>query len=305
MNKKAIVTGGAGFVGSHLTETLVADGWSVVVIDDLSTGVKENVLDDERVTFVQKSITEPALVEHIEGADCVFHLAAQVSVQKSVEDPAGSHEVNVNGFLKVLEAMRASGVSRLVLVSSAAVYGSNASIPVREGAAFEPESPYGLQKAVSEQYAKLYQSLYGIETVIFRPFNLYGPRQRAESPYAGVVAKFVDLALKGEQPTIFGDGSNVRDFLCVHDAVRAFVLGATAPEAAGQVFNIGTGIGVTVLELAEKIYAFSGKECAPQFEQSRVGDISKSITDPSRIHEVLGWQAQVSLDEGLKELLKV
>jgi UDP-glucose 4-epimerase len=302
--KRTLVTGGAGFFGSHLVDALLARGLEVVIIDDLSNGLRENIPKDARVTFIESSITDPSIVKDFINVDCVFHLAAEVSVPKSIEEPRHAHEVNVDGFVNILEAIRIQKVPRVVCISSAAIYGNNAPTPVKESEPYAPESPYGLHKAITEQYARLYSRLYGVESVIVRPFNLYGSRQRADSVYAGAIARFVALAKVGEQATIFGDGSYIRDFLSVHDAVRALLLCGELPQAAGETFNIGTNTGVTILEVLEKIYSLVGVPCKPSFKPPRPGDIVESVTDASHIKNILGWEAQISIDDGLKELIR-
>lgn len=308
-NKRAIVTGGAGFIGSHLVEALVVDGWRVTVLDDLSTGRLENLeAVKDQITFIECSITEECIDEHFQESSVVFHLAAEVSVPRSIEEPMRAHTVNVHGFLKVLEAMRLHNVKQMVLVSSAAVYGSNAPIPVVESLPYAPESPYGLHKVISEQYARMYRLLYGIESVILRPFNVYGPRQRADSPYSGVVAQFATLARNGLQPVIFGDGSYTRDFVSVHDAVWALMLAARYSSQTNpvyHVFNMGTGKATTIEQLAQTIYASAGIDCEPEYQPVRGGDIRESVADIRRITQELQWKPEWSLEEGIEELMSI
>ncbi len=280
---KAIVTGGKGFIGSHLVSALEARGDTTVVVD-----------------LPECDIRDPeALAAACAGADTIFHLAAIASVQQSIEDPVGTHTTNVVGLLNVLEAARHAKVKKVVFASSAAVYGSAAPTPTLESAPLAPESPYGMHKLMGEQYMALYRTLHSIDTTSLRFFNVYGPGQKGDSPYSGVVAKFLELARAGGQPTIFGDGSTVRDFVHVRDVVAA-ILAAAQSSAPGPI-NVGTGKGVTIVELAQAVWSAAGKEAMPVFLPAQEGDIKVSTAAVGLAKEVLGWSASVPLSQGIKE----
>ncbi len=283
---KSVVTGGAGFIGTHLMHTLQEQGHEVAVVD-LKTG--SDILDTR------------ALALACAGADVLYHLAAVASVQKSMEDPLSTHQTNVDGLLNVLEAARTFKIKKVVFASSAAVYGSGAPVPTPEDAPLSPESPYGLHKLMGEQYMALYRALWGIDTTSLRFFNVYGPGQQADSPYAGVVSKFIELAHKGAQPTIYGDGSNTRDFVHVRDVVAA-IIAAGAARVHGP-FNIGTGASISVLELARAVWAAAGRECVPIFAPAKSGDILASTAIVAHAKQELGWEAKVAFADGIKELV--
>ncbi len=305
---KALVTGGAGFIGSHLVEALCRRGVRTVVLDDLSSGSRANLAGaDAAFEFIEGSVTDPASVRRaVAGCDRVFHLAALVSVPQSVAQPVESHRRNVLGTLEVLEAACAAGVRRIVLASSSAVYGDGPEPCKREDLPSRPLSPYALQKLAAEQYAGLFHRLYGLETVALRFFNVFGPRQPADSPYAGVIARFCRAFLAGEPPRIFGDGRQSRDFVYVTDVVAALLAAAEAPagRVAGRAFNIGTGRSRTLLELVETLQQLTGRTLPPRFEPARPGDIRHSCPDLAAAHAALNWRAEVSWEEGLARTLE-
>lgn len=305
---KALVTGGAGFIGSHLVEALGRRGVRTVVLDDLSSGTRANLAGaGAEIEFLEGSVTDPAAVRHaVAGCTWVFHLAALVSVPQSVAHPMESHRRNVLGTLEVLEAARAAGVRRLVLASSSAVYGDSLEPAQREDQPPRPLSPYALQKFTAEQYGRLFHRLYGLETVALRFFNVFGPRQAADSPYSGVIARFCRCFLAGEPPRIFGDGRQSRDFVYVTDVVAANLAAAMAPAArvSGRTFNIGTGRSRTLLELVEALQKLTGRALDPRFEAARPGDIRHSCPDLAAAHTALDWRAEVSWEEGLARTLE-
>jgi len=295
-----IVTGGAGFIGSHISEALSGEH-EVVVIDDLSAGHRENLrgIDCE---FVRGSITDLALLqETFAGADGVFHQAAIASVPRSVEDPLLTHAVNLTGTLNVLIAARDCGVRKVVMASSAAVYGENPELPKREEMAPDLLSPYAAQKLSDEHYATVFSKLYGLSTVCLRYFNVFGPRQDPSSPYSGVISIFASRILQGEPITIYGDGGQTRDFVYVRDVVQAN-LRAMASGAEG-VFNIARGEQTDLNTLARTMMRAAGREVTIHHGTSRAGDIRHSLADISRAGEVLGWKPEHRLDKGIFETM--
>ncbi len=305
---KALITGGAGFIGSHLAEALCRRGVRTVVLDDLSSGSLRNLPSGEgHLEFHQGSITDPdALRRALAGCDRVFHLAALVSVPQSLAQPRESHRRNVVGTLEVLTAAREAGVRRVVLASSSAVYGDGPELRKHEALPPRPLSPYALQKYTAEQYARLFHAWYGLETVALRFFNVFGPRQAADSPYSGVIARFCEAFLNDEPPCIYGDGRQSRDFVYVSDVVAALLAAADAPaaRAAGRVFNVGTGQSRTLLELVATLQQLTGRALEPRFEPARPGDIRHSCPDLSAIRTALGWQAEVAWEDGLARTLE-
>lgn len=306
--KKVLVTGGAGFIGSHLVQTLVHCGAHVTVLDDLSTGSQENIAAVvSHITFITGSITDPALCAlACQGQDIVFHLAAVVSVTDSVANPLHCNEVNTQGTLNILQAARTADCTSFILSSSAAVYGN------KEGAAYEddvctPTSMYGLSKLMGEHYCRLYATSYGIGTVCLRYFNVYGPRQRADSPYSGVIARFMDR-LRANQPiTIFGDGNQTRDFVPVQVVVHAnLAAGALAKkQQQGQAINIGLGKQLSINALIEILRAdFPQYNAAISHEEARPGDIRHSIAHTERYTELCKNTGNLSTGIGLQDLTK-
>lgn len=296
--KRIVVTGGCGFIGSHLVEVLWKEN-GVIVIDDLSSGDLKNI-EGFAVEFHHRSITEP-LDDLFSDVDIVFHTAASVSVVTSVDDPRHDARVNIGGLLNVLETARRSGVGRSIFSSSTAVYGRARFTPITEEHPTEPLSPYGLSKLTGEGYFRLYHSLYGLETVCLRYFNVYGPRQQAHSPYSGVISIFSRNFLEGKPSTIYGNGLQTRDFVYVKDVVRANLLAATGgKEIVGRVFNIGTGLAISIKDLASLLGVPAE---ATVYGPPRPGDIRESVSDPGLSKNVLGFQATVTLEEGLDRYL--
>lgn len=296
--KRILVTGGGGFIGSHIVDSLAGDN-DVRVLDDFSSGVKSNV--HSNATIIEGNIGDRAALERaMKGVDIVFHQAALVSVTQSIETPTESYKTNVSGTVGVLDCARQEN-TRVVLASSAAIYGPPQSIPIHESHPKKPMSPYGLDKSVADQYAKLYHKQYGLETISLRYFNAYGPRQVADA-YSGVVSIFLDQARNGKPITIEGDGAQTRDFVHVSDIVQANLLAASA-NVAGEAYNVGTGNSVSVLELAETIKQVTDSESEIIHTEPRSSDISNSRAEISKIEAELGYEPTVELESGLATLL--
>lgn len=298
---RVLVTGGAGFIGSHLTHALVAEGYQVNVLDNLVTGHLKN-LDSvkDAVTFIHGDIRdENELSQAVAGCQIVFHLAAMVSVVQSVTQPLESMAINDVGTLNVLEAARNNNVQRVVLSSSSAIYGDDPQLPKIETMEPSPLSPYAVQKLTNEFYARLYHRLYGLETVCLRYFNVYGPRQDPSSPYSGVISIFMARAAEGKAPLIFGDGLQTRDFIYVGDVVQANVLAAHRDQAVGQAINVGTHQSISVNALWDKIAKIANTNAAPQHADPRPGDVVHSLSDIQKAHDLLGFKPTMGLREGL------
>lgn len=298
-----LVTGGAGFIGSHLVDALKAAGARVRVLDNFSTGKWENL--PAGVEIVEGDVRDRDAVERaMRGITHVFHLAAIASVAASIEDPLTTDEVNVRGTLHVLEAARAAKVRRVVFASSAAVYGEPEVVPVHERMAARPASPYAVSKLAGEAYCCAAFTTYGVETVPLRYFNVYGPRQDPRSPYSGVISLFAAAVREGRAPTIFGDGHQTRDFVYVADVVHANLLAATAPrELCGIPYNCGTGQQTSLRELLSVLEDLCGKRIEAQFAPPRAGDVRHSCADITAIRRALGFSPRVPLREGLRALL--
>jgi UDP-glucose 4-epimerase len=299
---RALVTGGAGFIGAHLVEALVAGGCRVTVLDDLSSGRESNLAPVAgRIAFMRGSICDRGVLEKAAaGCEVVFHLAAVVSVPKTVDDPLGSAAVNDIGSLNVLEAARGAQVRRVVFASSSAVYGDDPTLPKHEAMPPKPLTPYAVQKLAVEYYLRVYQSLYGLETVGLRFFNVFGPRQDPSSPYSGVISIFMNRALSAEPPVIYGNGRQSRDFVFVGDVVQALIAAAQSSSAPGRVFNVGTGKAVTISGLWEMIAALSGSGAKPVHQPARPGDILHSLSAIDSARAGLGFVQRVSLEGGLR-----
>ncbi|MDM8536390.1 SDR family oxidoreductase [Desulfobacterales bacterium HSG17] len=304
--KKALITGGAGFIGSHLAETLIKEKCEVSIIDNLSTGHLSNIGHiNDKIKFFQGDIQDTELLtQAAKGCEIIFHEAAQVSVPKSVEDPVTSAMINDMGTLQVLEAARQNGVKRVVLASSSAIYGDNPDSPKQEDMKPRLLSPYALQKLTGELNAKLYNDLFGLETVCLRYFNVYGPRQDPSSPYSGVISIFMTKAFAGESPLIHGNGNQTRDFVFVKDVVKANLLAACVPNAAGEILNIGIGSCVNIKQLWEIIARMAGLDIAPEYGPSRAGDIMESLSDISRAKSILEFVPEYSFEQGLEQTLE-
>ncbi len=303
--QKALVTGGAGFIGSHLVDALVARGISVTVLDDLSTGKRENISHhNDSVAFVEGSVSDyDTVTRAAEGADVIFHLAAVASVPKSIEYPIETHETNTTGTLAVFEAARKLHINKVIYASSSAVYGDLPDMPKTEISQCCPKTPYGLHKMIGEAYAKLYRELHGVQSVGLRCFNVYGSRQDASSPYSGVISLFAKLLIEGKQPTVYGDGTATRDFVHVSDVVEANLLAAES-SIDFDVFNIATGNEVSINELLQTMNEALGTNIAPIYQPERAGDIKRSVADISKAQKMLGWSPKTALQQGISELLK-
>ena len=303
--RRALVTGGAGFIGSHLAERLVREGWEVRVLDDFSTGREENLADVRgRIELLRGDLRDRALVARgVAGAELVFHHAAIPSVPRSVEDPLRSDAVNVHGTLGLLESARAAGVRRVVFAASCAAYGDGGDLPKREDAAVRPASPYALQKYVGERYCRLYSELFGFPTVALRYFNVFGPRQNPDGDYAAAIPRFIRACLRGEPPRIFGDGAQTRDFVYVDDVIGANLLAAEAEPAVGSVVNVASGVETSVNELVEAVRGLTGFAGQAVYAPRRVGDVERSVADIGAARALLGWAPTVSLREGLRRTI--
>lgn len=297
-----LVTGGAGFIGSHLVEALAGLGARITVLDDLSEGSRANL--PQGVNVVQGDLVDSADVA-TRGARYVFHLAAKVSVPRSVEDPLGYHTTNATGTLQILEAARHAGAQRVIYSASSSAYGDSPTLPKHEEMAERPMSPYAASKLAGEHYVRAHAEVYDLDAVSLRYFNIFGPRQKADSAYSGVIAAFARDLLDGRSPTIYGDGSFSRDFTYVANAVHANLLAARHPRPlGGDVFNVGIGQSVTILELAREMAAAVGRrDLEPAFKPMRAGDVPHSLADLTRIHQVLGYEPIVSFDDGLRRTL--
>lgn len=302
MTQVYLITGGCGFIGSHLCEAVLEAGGRVRVLDNLSSGHLANVdAFRDRIELVIGDVRDEDKVNEVmKGASFVFHEAALVSVFDSVARPRDNHDINVTGMLNVLMAAKQHGVKRVVTASSAAVYGNDPEIPKRENMRPCPESPYAIGKISSEYYMQVFHKLYGLETVCLRYFNVYGPRQDPGSVYSGVISRFADVLQRGGVPTIFGDGRQSRDFVYVSDVVQANLLAMHHPEAgAGDVFNVATGRSVTLLELLDEMKNLLGCEVEPEFKPARAGDIRESAADIQLIRDTLGYAPKYDLKAGL------
>jgi nucleoside-diphosphate-sugar epimerase len=306
-----LVTGGAGFIGSHIVSALRTQGASVRVLDNFTSGKRGNLeIPGAEVRQGQLEIIEADLRDEVKltaavrGVEVIFHEAAFVSVPASVQEPRECFDVNCSGTLTLLEAARTAGVRRVVLASSAAVYGDSQELPLDERSNPRPLSPYAASKLVDEIYAALYVQALGLEVCALRYFNVFGPRQRPDTQYAAAVPIFIRQLLNKEPPTIFGDGLQTRDLIFVGDVVRANMMAAAHPNAAGQVFNVCTGRRTSILDLANALDDLMPGAPAPGFGPVRTGDIHDSVGSPAKARELLGFTAQTSLIDGLKETIK-
>ncbi|MGF7119018.1 SDR family oxidoreductase [Methanobacterium oryzae] len=301
-NKKVIVTGGLGFIGSHIVERL-NDNNEVLIIDDQSTGKIENIkhLDFSKIDTTLGDITKINLEEIFEGTDYVFHHAAKISVPESLEDPLTSNEVNITGTLKILEAAKNMDIKKVVLASSSAVYGDTESLPLNEENPLNPLSPYAATKAAGELYCNVFSKAYGLPTVALRYFNVFGPRQDPNSQYAAVIPQFIDKMLKDKRPIIYGDGKQSRDFISVKQIVDANILAAESKE--NGTFNIGLGKSTTINQLFEIINDVIGKDMEPIYEKERPGDIKHSLADIQKAKSI-GFEPKGDFKDYLKETVE-
>lgn len=301
-----LVTGGAGFIGSNLVEELIKRGESIKVIDNFSTGKKENIKEFmPRIKLVQGDIRNLDTVrEAVEGVDFVLHEAALTSVARSVENPLATTESNINGTLNVLIAAREAGVKRIIYASSSSVYGDNPTLPKREEMIPNPLSPYAVSKLTGEYYCQVFYRIYGLETVILRYFNVFGPRQDPVSQYAAVIPRFIKAMLNGECPSIYGDGEQSRDFTFVENVVEATILACGEEKIAGEILNIGGGKRATINHLAKLTSRLLDKNVEPIYTNPRAGDMRHSLADISKAGRLLNYQPHINLEEGLERTLK-
>ena len=302
-----LVTGGAGFIGSNLVRALLERGDRVRVLDNFSTGKRENVRDiADRIEQMEGDIRSYHIVrEAVEGVDVVFHEAALPSVPRSVKDPITTHEVGVNGTLNVLQSARDCGVGRVVFASSSSVYGNTVMLPKHEAMNPSPLSPYAVSKLTGEHYCQVFHRLYGVETVALRYFNIFGPRQGPESQYAAVIPKFIEAMLRGERPTIYGDGTQSRDFTYVENVVVANYLAATAETGvAGEVFNVACHDQITLNDLVRALNDGLGTSIEPIYAEPRLGDVMHSFAAIDKFRSATGYQPVVPFTEGISRTIE-
>jgi nucleoside-diphosphate-sugar epimerase len=296
-----LVTGGAGFIGSHLSEELVRRGHRVRVVDSLVTGRRANLDHIPGVEFLEGDLADQDVARRaVEGCDYVLHQAAIPSVPRSVKDPVTSNRANVDGTLNVLVAARDAGVKRLVFAGSSSAYGNTPTLPKHEEMPTRPLSPYALQKVIGEEYLKMFTSLYGLETVTIRYFNVFGPRQDPSSPYSGVISVFATALLENRSPTIFGDGEQTRDFTYVANVVDGVLRACEAPKASGEIINVATGGRISLNELFRAMREMIGASAEPKYAAERPGDVRDSQADITKANRLLGYEPIVSFEYGLQ-----
>jgi nucleoside-diphosphate-sugar epimerase len=302
---RALVTGGAGFIGSHIAHRLVSTGHEVVVLDNFLTGSRANVAPiADRIRVVEGDVRHAATVEECAaGCEVVFHEAAIVSVPYSVEHPQESHDVNIQGTINVLQAARKAKTRRVVFASSAAIYGEEPTLPKVETMRPEPISPYGVEKITGEHYLATWSKLFDVETVALRYFNVFGPRQDPRSPYSGVISIFADRIIGGRPIAFYGDGMQCRDFVYVDNVVDANLLAATRPGISGRAYNVACGQRTTLVDLASLIERAADRRVERSFAAPRAGDIKESVADISRARADLGYAPGVEVEEGLRRLV--
>lgn len=297
-----LVTGGAGFIGSHMVERLMARGDRVRIVDDFSSGRRENVPARPDVELLEGDVADPEVARRaVAGCENVIHLAAIPSVPRSVKEPVRTHRANVDGTLNVLIAARDAGVKRLVFAGSSSVYGDAAVLPKREDMKPSPLSPYALQKLIGEQDRQLFTRLYGVETVTTRFFNVFGPRQQPGSPYSGVISLFIEALASGRGPTVHGDGHQTRDFTFVGDVVTGVLSCFEAPRAAGEVINVAAGGRISLLDLISTLQDILGKTAAPVHGPTREGDVRDSQADIEKARRILHFSPAVAFEDGLRQ----
>ncbi len=295
-----LVTGGAGFIGSHLAEELVRRGELVRVVDNLATGKRGNLAHLPEVEFVEGDLADLGVARRaVSGVDYVLHQAAIPSVPRSVEDPITSNRANIDASLNILVAARDEGVKRLVYAGSSSAYGNTPTLPKVETMPTAPLSPYALQKLVAEQYCQMFTRLYGLETVTTRYFNVFGPRQDPSSPYSGVISLFISALCEGQQPKIYGDGEHTRDFTYVANVVDGVLRACHAKEASGEVINVATGGRISLNQLFRTVRDLAGAKVEPVYAEPRAGDVKDSQADITKARRILGYEPIVSFEDGL------
>jgi nucleoside-diphosphate-sugar epimerase len=300
-----LVTGGAGFIGSHLAAELAGRGERVRIVDNLSTGKRRNLDAVPDAEFFEGDLADRAVAERaVSGVDYVLHQAAIPSVPRSVQDPITSNRSNIDATLNVLVAARDAGVKRLVYAGSSSAYGDTPTLPKREDMPASPLSPYALQKLVGEQYCQMFTRLYGFQTVTIRYFNVFGPRQDPSSPYSGVISLFISALVDGRRPTIYGDGEQTRDFTYVANVVDGVLRACEAPDAAGEIINVATGGRTSLNQLFAELRALTGSAIEAAYGKPRAGDVRHSQADISKAKRVLGYEPRVTFEEGLRRTLE-
>lgn len=300
--KKVLVTGGGGFIGSHITDEAVRRGYEVNVLDNFSTGRRQNLQHlAGNINLIEGDLRSYHTVhEAVRGCDAIFHVGALPSVPRSVRDPITTNDVNVDGTLNILNAAKDCGVRRIVQASSSSVYGANPALPKVEDMIPQPKSPYAVSKLTMEHYGSVFYQLYGLEVVSLRYFNVFGPRQDPNSQYSAVIPKFIQAIKEGEQITIHGDGKQSRDFTFVENVVHANFLAAEREGAGGEVFNVGLNTQVSLNEMLALLFEMCGRSTKVIYSEDRIGDVKHSRADNTKIIERLGFMPQVSFEEGLR-----
>ena len=308
---KYLITGGAGFIGSHIAQNLLERGETVRILDNFSTGKRENIAEltrqfgRDQLEIHEGDVRDAAHVKvAVSGIEIIFHEAAFVSVPQSMDEPQECFDVNITGTSQLFDAARRAGVRRAVVASSAAVYGDSDALPSVEETPLMPKSPYAVSKRVDEMYAELFTNSFNFEVVALRYFNVYGPRQRPDSMYAAAVPIFARRLLDGKPITVYGDGGQTRDLVNVRDVARANIVASEHPNAAGKIFNVCTGVETRLLDLLDVLYELFPNSPKPEFAAPRAGDLYRSIGSPQKAFDVMGFKAQVSLAEGLKETVE-
>lgn len=301
-----LVTGGAGFIGSHLIAGLLERGHQVRAVDDFSSGKRANLAPfQERIDFIEGDLADPAVCRRVcDGVRVIFHEAAVPSVPKSIADPEASHRANIQGTFNMLQAAREAGVKRFVSAASSSAYGESPTLPKIESMPTSPLSPYAVQKLAGEQYCRVFALCYGLETISLRYFNVFGPRQDPKSQYAAAIPAFVTAILADRPPTIYGDGEQTRDFTYIDNVINANLLAAEAPKTNGEIVNIACGEHVTVNEIIARINKLAGKTVRPNYVDPRTGDIKHSWADIQLAEKVIGFRPTVTFDEGLERTVK-
>ncbi len=306
MSDKYLVTGGAGFIGSHLVETLVNKGQHVRVLDNFLTGRRENLVEFlDKIDLIEGDMRDFSTCERaLDGVDYVLHQAALPSVPRSIEDPVLTNAINVGGTLNLLVASKEAKVKKIVFASSSSVYGDDPNLPKKEGTEGVPLSPYAVTKLMGENYMRVFSEIYGLGTVSLRYFNIFGPRQDPFSQYAAVIPNFITKVIAGESPKIYGDGEQSRDFTNVANVVKANLLAVESEDISGEVFNIACGDRITVNTLFKKIRQFFQKDIDPIYVDPRPGDILHSFADIAKAQKMLGYEPAITFDDGLKETIQ-